>query len=638
MKYAKFLFYLLTLAIGNVYAQSDSLVTAYKKAVLPEDRGKLAYAIASAIPDSKPELYVAYAREGYAAVRQLEVPVKAKLANVIGYYHQQRGAYDSSGYYFNIALAAAKELHSAKLTNMMLGNLGETYSLKGDYPKALKYQLSVLANYEQEKDLENLQRMTIMVGNTYYNMHEYYRALDYYNRIYSSLKNAKTLRSAGLFNSMGLIYGELGDKKKEIDFLQQSLAIKRTIGDSLGVAKTLSNLGKSAIAQGDRTGAERWFNEALSIAKLMGYKEFADEVAQNLAYLQARKGDAATAIQQYKTSLRVAKAAGDLRIQKIALESLVSLFDTLHDYGAAYRYLAEYAKLADTIHSKNYTQEIAEAETKYETQKALREKDKMEYEGRFLSDARNRAVHEKNIAIVIGAIMITAFILIFVLVLRIRSIRAKRKEEQTYTRAIFEGEQAERMRVARDLHDSIGQMLSVVKMRLSTIQELPISKIAESADISMQLVDKTIEEVRGISHNLIPKELSFGIVRGIESMCNKIREAGEMEIQLAISDTVRSRNFNEQFSLSLYRIIQEVLSNMIKHSGASLIRVNMEETGGLIYLQITDNGKGFDASKLNASKGIGWKNIYARINLLNGNLDIKSDRYTGTKIEITIPQ
>ena len=633
-----FILFILYFFVTPVFGQTDSLINAYHNAVVPEERGKLAYAIASAIPDSKPELYVAYAREGYAAVAGLEVPVNVKLANVIGYYYQQRGAYDSAGYYFRLALATAKALHSAKLTTMMLSNLGETFSLKGEYRQALKCQLNALTNYEQDKDEANVQRMDIMIGNTYYNMHEYRRALAYNNKVYPALKDANTRRAGGVLNSLGLIYGELGDRQKESEFLNRSLVVKRATGDSLGVAKTLSNLGKAAIARGDRAEAARCFTEATHIATLIGAKEFEDEVAQNLAYLQAQSGNTNAAIQQYKKSLEVARASGDLRIQRLTLESLFSLYDSLHDYASANRYMAEYERLADTVRSSTYQHEIADAETRYETQKALREKDKLLYEGKLLAAERNHAIYQKNFALIVGSITLVAILLIFLLVLRVRGIRARGKEEQTYTRAIFEGEQAERIRVARDLHDSIGQMLSVVKMRLSSMTDLPASRLTESVDLSMQLVDKTIDEVRDISHNLIPKELAFGIVRGLESLCSNINEAGDVEVKLRISDFVRGRQFNEQFGLSLYRIIREVLGNMIKHSGASLIDIDISETGNLLYLQIADNGKGFDTRKLNSSKGIGWKNIFARINLLNGHLNVRSERLSGTRIEITIPQ
>ncbi len=630
---------LLTLLVTcRAFAQSDSLLAAYNKATDPEERGTLAFAIASAIPDSKPELYVAYARAGYAAVSNRNILIKGRLANVIGYYHEHTGAYDSAIYYFKIALATAKAVNNPKVANTMLGNLGEGYSLKGDYAQALNYELAALNYYEQQKDSSNAQRLILTVGNTYYRMHNLHRALDYFNRLYPAWSALKTQRAAGLFNSMGLVYGELGNRKKEADLLQRSLSIKQELGDSIGLAKTMNSLGKAAIARGDKAEATKWFTTSLAIARAVGSKVMADEEAQNLAFVNFSNGNTTDAIKQYKESLERARTVGDLRLEKVALENLFSAYDTIHNYDSAYRYIAEYESLQDTARSKDYLREVADAETKYETQKALRDRDRLQYEERLQAAAADRAVRGRNFAIGIGAVVLLALLLIFWLAWRIRGIRAATREEQGYTRAIFEGEQTERIRIARDLHDSIGQMLAVVKMRLSNMHDLPPAKLAESANISMDLVDKTISEVRTISHNLIPEELAFGVVRGLENLCNKINTAGEVEVQLTIADAVRARKFNQQFSLSLYRIIQEVLGNMIKHSGASVISVTMEEKEHLIFLQLTDNGQGFDTGKINASKGIGWKNIFARVNLLNGRLDVRSERISGTRIEITIPQ
>ncbi len=138
-----------------------------KSAAAPVERGNLAYKIAALIPDAEAERYVLYAREGCAAVPNLEVPVKAKLANVLGYYQQQqRGNYDSAVYFYRIALATAEHLGNEKLKATMMGSLGEVYCLKGAYADASKYQLSALYYYETQKATDDVQRVTIMVGNT----------------------------------------------------------------------------------------------------------------------------------------------------------------------------------------------------------------------------------------------------------------------------------------------------------------------------------------------------------------------------------------------------------------------------------------------------------------------------------------
>jgi signal transduction histidine kinase len=476
------------------------------------------------------------------------------------------------------------------------------------------------------------------VANTYHHMRDERKALVYFNRIYPSLKDEQTLFASKLFNNMALSYNAIGDHARETSLLNRALLIKKALGDSLGISLTMNNLGKAAISRGDDAAAAAWFKSALVISQAIGNKVASDEQLQNLAYLEAKKGNTAAAIAQYKRSLAAAKATGSRREQQFALESLIAIYDSLHDYNSAYHYTAEYEGLADTTRSNNYQQAIADAETKYETQRALRSRDSLRYESQLQALARARAVQQRNVTIAAAIASVLALLVAFILAWRMRTTRARRREEQLATQAIFEGEQAERIRIARDLHDSIGQMLAVTRMRLSMP---PVADLAEQKvfnEATAQLVDQTVTEVRSISHNLIPEDLNFGTVRALENLCRRMAEAGKVVVQVTIADEVRSHSFNEQFSLSLYRIVQEVLGNMMKHSGASAISLSMTKAIGLIHIQLADDGKGFDPGIIDNSKGIGWKNIFARVSLLNGSVDVRSERISGTHIQISLPQ
>ncbi len=233
---------------------------------------------------------------------------------------------------------------------------------------------------------------------------------------------------------------------------------------------------------------------------------------------------------------------------------------------------------------------------------------------------------------------ILALALIFGLAWRIRAMRARQREEGRATRAIFVGEQAERIRIARDLHDSIGQILAVVKMRLTSAPAHDAAALKMQTDASAALVDQAVAEVRAISHNLIPEDLTFGAIRAIENLCSRMASAGNIAVKLTVADAVRVRKSNQEFSLSLYRIVQEVLGNMMKHSGASAITLDMVQQDSFIHLHIADNGRGFDTGIICRSGGIGWKNVFARVNLLNGRVDVRSERISDTSIQISIPQ
>jgi len=474
----------------------------------------------------------------------------------------------------------------------------------------------------------------LSVGNTYYHMGSYRQALTYFNRIYPELKEEKSFRAASLFNSLALTYGELGDYKQVAALQQRALDIHRQIGDSLGILNSINNLGKAAVSHHEYETARKYFEEALGFALQMGNKSMEDVERQNLAFIQSKTGSIADAAAQYRNSVATAHASGNIRLEKAALRSLIELCDSQRDYESANRYMAAYQSLEDTLHNKTYANDIADAETKYQTQKALRDRDRLGYERNIQAAAARAALNQRNSVIAISGLSLLALLSIFGFAWHIRTSRARIQEEKRATRAIFEGEQTERIRIARDLHDSIGQMLAVVKMRLSS----NTSEEPENKTIITNLLDKTITEVRSISHNLIPEDLNFGAIRALENLCTQMGVDGGIKVSLKVDDNVRAQQINPEFGLSLYRIVQEVLSNMIKHSDASEINMDITQRAGMMNLLLADNGKGFDTSLIAQSSGIGWRNIYARVALLNGTIQVRSENLSGTTIQITIPQ
>jgi signal transduction histidine kinase len=210
------------------------------------------------------------------------------------------------------------------------------------------------------------------------------------------------------------------------------------------------------------------------------------------------------------------------------------------------------------------------------------------------------------------------------------------RQQEIAAQSLFDGEQKERVRIARDLHDSIGQMLSVVKMNISSMDDIEVENSLSNNTAS--LVDKTIEEVRHISHNLIPEELNFGLFNALESLCEKINNSKKTQATLRVPDSIKHYVFEKQNELSIYRIVQEVLNNMVKHAEANHININILQNEKQLLIQIKDDGKGFNTKNINEGKGLGWKNIQARVKMLNGKLEITSEKLTGTEIEISIPE
>ena len=197
----------------------------------------------------------------------------------------------------------------------------------------------------------------------------------------------------------------------------------------------------------------------------------------------------------------------------------------------------------------------------------------------------------------------------------------------------------ERLRIARDLHDSLGQQLAAVKLYQSTMFTLNSNpQLAKVFVKSNEALQSTLSELRSICFGLMPATLeTYGLCAALDELCNKI-ELREL-IVLSIPKEVDLSFLNKTFEISLFRIIQECLSNSIKHSNATLIEIKLQVNRNLELLElvITDNGLGFDINTINPMQGMGLSNISTRVKAHSGQMKIFSSINIGTTLNFHFP-
>jgi len=202
-------------------------------------------------------------------------------------------------------------------------------------------------------------------------------------------------------------------------------------------------------------------------------------------------------------------------------------------------------------------------------------------------------------------------------------------------KAVFESQEKERTRISKDLHDGIGQQLSGLKMAWDKIStKLNNSKAAEFNElISLtQILDDTAVEIRDLSHQMMPKALKeFGLVPALEDMLEKSFKFSDITHEFENFGIDNSR-FKEDVEISLYRISQELINNVIKHSQATEVNFQIFKTGNNLQLSVTDNGVGFDKNKV--ENGHGLSNIKTRLATINGTCTVESDQGTITRIVV----
>lgn len=217
----------------------------------------------------------------------------------------------------------------------------------------------------------------------------------------------------------------------------------------------------------------------------------------------------------------------------------------------------------------------------------------------------------------------------------------RRRAQENISRQLLVSQEAERKRIAAEMHDGLGQNLLIIKNRLYLAQQDTddASRSVQLQDIS-QTVSRTIEEVREISHNLRPYQLDrLGLTKAVQAMVKKVADSGSLTIQSAIADL--DGLFPPEGEINFYRIVQECLNNIIKHSDAALAHIAISRDGGKVRMEIEDDGHGFDyhatMNDRGRPHGFGLTGLGERVRILGGRFECESAPRQGTRLKFEIP-
>jgi signal transduction histidine kinase len=211
-------------------------------------------------------------------------------------------------------------------------------------------------------------------------------------------------------------------------------------------------------------------------------------------------------------------------------------------------------------------------------------------------------------------------------------------QKDVHLQEIVQTQNNERKRIAGDLHDSLGSMLSSVKLRLNSLQEDFVKSNPGKAtrfDDTVKLLDQAVQELRRIAHNMLPVSLSrFGLKASLQTFVDQINEAERLDVDLQILGL--EQRLHEDLETAIYRICQELVQNVIKHAQATTLRIQIIDHADTINLIVEDNGKGLIVNEVNA--GLGFTTIESKIKLFKGTFSIESHPGRGTMVLVDIPK
>ncbi len=513
--------------------------------------------------------------------------------------------------------------------------------LSGNYEMAMKISTDGLTNAEKINDEKQAAHFNNVIGYIHMKQGNFLESDKYYKRYLGFTRKVKdTLSEAHALTNMA----DLASAQKEYDlaleYLDRSLAsyesVKSTglfnLPDKRGfVANKKAEVYK---LKGEYQKALPFVHYALNVLKtdssfINDYDEASYFVNAGDIYNRMLMPD--SAIYYLQRGLEVSTRIIHREHMRDVYEQLSIAYELKHDFENAYVFKNLYSHLKDDIAAESNQREIYQRETE------LRVKQQQQLQERVMW--RQRLI--RNISLMIaGLILVTAGFLYTRnrLNKKTRYQKELNRQQVELFNAIAVTQEQERKRIAQDIHDSLGSVLSAAKLKLAEARELKPELAGHEQFITgLNLIDEASAELRSISHNIMPATLSkLGLVPALKNLSEKISSNKGLQVKFGAHEF--DSRIEEQTEISIYRVILELINNIVKHAAATQATVQLIKYPDHINITVEDNGKGFDPVKiLHEKKGIGLGNIYSRVDYLKGTINIDAGEGRGTTVIIDIP-
>lgn len=582
-----------------------------------------------------------YLDECVALRNQVDDTGKAYTYLAEGMYLNAAGKIDSGMLLLEKAKKYAEATNAHHALLKLYSALSYTYISSGKAEKGLESLYKGLEVIEVFPDQEMEMRLRTNVTWAYLELKQYRNGIDF------GLKNIKLMQGSRYewialytFNNMAVCYGALGMLDSARFFVGKGAELAERNKDMQALANSHFILGTIYSNAGEYKLALEQYETGRPIRQKVGNPLFIVSDLYTMADLYHKTGQYKKGVEVASEALKLVEAYDlTLKYENTYL-SLARNYEGLKDFANASKYYKLYASAKDTAYTNANATAIAEMQARYETEKnekllALQKVEIVE------KDAKIQETYFVIVFLVITLITLTLlFSLIRSRMLRRQLILQQEKEVQVreaHIQATIQSQERERKRFAQDLHDGMGQLISALRLTMHSVNKT--SSIEERVGVSEKgekILNAMHDEIRGIAFNLMPQTLvKHGLVPALKEMCERLN-SGDIRIQLSSYDL--PDRMDEVFEVSLYRVIQEWVNNVIKYSGAKNIQLQLTGYEDECNIVIEDDGRGFNPLNLENSKGNGWRNIKSRLNLIKASIEIDSrEGLTGTTTIIKLP-
>ncbi len=573
--------------------------------------------------------------------------IKSRISNV---YHFQARLYNSKKehqaalLYLDTAMVILRETDDVEKREAGLANLNmdvaQTYYSMGDRNSQLNHLLEAFNIYEKiGHDRRVLTAFSI--SNVYRDLYNTEKDLEY------SKKAATIAEASGKPNLMISAYlnyangfMEANDPSSAQIWLAKA---KPHIGeeDIYNSWTYYTYLGRSKQQQKKFSESEQDFKTALGFAEAAGHETFIHDVLAYLTFSMLQTDQWRGSKPYLDRLLPLATKEEPSITEREALRRMSEYHTKAGDFKMASFYSNKALAINDSLLIEKNAEQLNQLEARYEFDKKENEISQLQKDKQIQTLMLEKRKVFNYFLIGATAILLLAGFLLFRHFrnrqsLQAQKIRELEKDKQiAVAESLLQGQEEERERITKDLHDGLGGLLSGVKLSLSNMKSNVVisGENAEAFQRSLDLLNTSIKELRRVAHNMMPEALlKSGLDTALNDYCRSINASSDVKV------TYQGYGMETQpdnsVSLIIYRVIQELINNSLKHANASEILVQVVLRDGGASVTVEDNGKGFDIQHLKTSEGAGWKNIKSRVDYLKGTIDVKSEPGKGCSVHI----
>ncbi len=580
--------------------------------------------------------------------------------NLLAINYNKRGLFNESKKWHLKGIEASQKYNERNLYYTHMHGLAQTYTELGDYQNALKLFKECL---EYKDDPEIILGSYINIADIYSRLKDYDNATIYY-------KKGKTLcEKTNNFQGNAIILLGLGENyqlqnkyQEALKMFQEALAIADENELNQLAIISRSTIGDCYLSQKKYNDAKLVFSEALQKSIHFGLLQNQIDIYDELRKIAIEQDDfknaysffeKATHLKDSISKMERTKEINELEIKYKTAQNQKEIESLTFENEAKKLALASQEEaiknmlLQDEISKKNNENTILafqNSSNKKRNEISLLKKDQ-QLKNLEINQQKRLKLFTIN-AFLILLIPIIALLFQFYKRFKVQQLlnikqseistqkinSILKEQELELIKASINGQDKERQRISQELHDSIGGNLAAIKLQ---VNHLNVSNFSNIQKISNQL-DETYQQVRNLSHTLLPKKFSQNsFLEVLDSYLNNISEASKINISCIPYPKKEIDELDENIQVEVFKIVQELLTNTIKHAKATEIEIQLNYIENIFNLLFEDNGVGFETE--NTSKGIGLVNLENRISKLNGSFIIDSKLKRGTIFNIEIP-